>query len=84
MREEPVRKFQLPRDTQTYDGNTKPKDLLIDYATMVYVSGGNRRWAVRYVPQMLTGPARIWLNNFPVGCIDGWLDCLCQQLHQHL
>ncbi|KAM0919739.1 hypothetical protein ACQ4PT_007916 [Festuca glaucescens] len=75
MREEPpVRNFQLPRDTRTYDGSTKPEDWLIDYATAVYVAGGNRRWAVRFVPSVLVGPARIWLNNLPAGSIDGWID----------
>ncbi|KAM0923579.1 hypothetical protein ACQ4PT_005449 [Festuca glaucescens] len=83
MREEPpVRNFQLPRDTRTYDGSTKPEDWLADYVTAVYVAGGggtaagggNRRWAVRFIPSVLVGPARIWLNNLPAGSINGWLD----------
>jgi hypothetical protein len=83
MKEEPpVRNFQLPRDTKTYDGTTKPEDWLADYVTAVYIAvgggtvtgGGNRRWAVRIVPSFLVGPARIWLNNFPAGSINGWLD----------
>ena len=40
----------------------------------VHVAGGNRRWAVQYVPQMLEGPARKWLNNLPPGSINCWLD----------
>jgi hypothetical protein len=83
MREEPpVRNFQLPRDTKTYDGTTKPEDWLADYVTTVYVaggggtatSGGNRRWAVRIIPSFLVGPAHIWLNNLPKGSINDWLD----------
>ncbi|KAK1662137.1 hypothetical protein QYE76_050296 [Lolium multiflorum] len=77
MREEPpVRNFQLPRDTRTYDGTTKPEDWLADYVTAVYVAGGgvNRRWVVRIIPSYLVGPARIWLNNLPAGSINGWLD----------
>ena len=74
MREPPLRNFQLPRGTRKYDGSTKPQDWLIDYATAVHVAGGNRRWAIRYVPQMLEGPARVWLNNMPPKSIDGWLD----------
>ncbi|KAM0839317.1 hypothetical protein ACQ4PT_060393 [Festuca glaucescens] len=69
-----IPEFMLPRDTRTYDGSTKPEDWLIDYATAVYVAGGNRRWAVRFVPSVLVGPARIWLNNLPAGSIDGWID----------
>jgi hypothetical protein len=83
MREEPpVRNFQLPRDTKTYDSTTKPEDWLADYVTAVYVAGGggtangggNRCWAVRIIPSFLVGPARIWLNNLPKGSINGWLD----------
>ncbi|KAK1685933.1 hypothetical protein QYE76_046781 [Lolium multiflorum] len=78
----PVRNFQLPRDTKTYDGTTKPEDWLADYVTAVYVAGGggtvagggNHRWAVRIIPSFLVGPARIWLNNLPAGSINGWLD----------
>jgi hypothetical protein len=47
---------------------------LEDYSTAVNITGGNLRWAVRYVPQMLEGPARIWLNNLPAGSINGWMD----------
>jgi hypothetical protein len=43
------------------------KDWLEDYATMVNIARGNLRWAVRYVPLKLEGPARIWLNNLAVG-----------------
>ncbi|KAK1668087.1 hypothetical protein QYE76_056246 [Lolium multiflorum] len=60
MREEPpVRNFQLPRDTRTYDGTTKPEDWLTDYVTAVYVAGGgvNRRWASR-MPERITFVAK--------------------------
>ena len=29
---------------------------------------------MKYIPQMLEGPARIWLNNLPTDSIKGWLD----------
>jgi hypothetical protein len=29
---------------------------------------------MRYVPQMLEGPARIWLNNLPAGSINDWMN----------
>src|SRR3954462_10751101 len=34
----------------------------------------NSRWAVRYIPQMLEGPDRVWLNNLPPGSINSWID----------
>ena len=66
--------FQLPRGAKTYDDSTKPEDWLNDYASAVHIAGGNRRWAMRYIPRMLEGPARIWLNNLPVESIVGWVD----------
>jgi hypothetical protein len=66
--------FQLARGARTYNGSTKLKDWLEDYSTAVNITGGNLRWAVRYVPQMLEGPTRTWLNNLPAGSINGWVD----------
>jgi hypothetical protein len=40
----------------------------------VNIARGNIRWAVRYVPQMFEGLARIRLNNLPVESINGWMD----------
>ena len=74
MREPPVLNFQLAPGTKSYDDSTKPKDWLTNYVTAVHIAGGNRRWAVRYIPQMLEGSARIWLKNLPENIIDCWLD----------
>ena len=46
----PVSQFQLGRSTRPYNGSTKPQDWLADYVSAVYIAGGNRRWAVRYLP----------------------------------
>ena len=70
MGEPSVPHFQLPRGSKTYDGNSKPEDWLSDYLSAVNVAGGNHRWAVRYIPQMLEGPARIWLNNLSEGSVN--------------
>jgi hypothetical protein len=66
--------FQLAHGARTYNGSMKPEDWLEDYSTAVNIARGNLRWAVRYVPQMLEGPARIWLNNLPAGSINCWVD----------
>ena len=55
----PTPGFQMPRGSKSYDGSTKPQDWLADYVAAVYVARGNRRWAVRHIPQMLEGPTRI-------------------------
>ena len=59
---------------KSYNGTTKPEDWLENYVTAVDIAGGNRRWAVRYIPQMLEGAARLWLNNLPENSIEHWLD----------
>ena len=41
----------------------KPKDWLVDYSTAVSIANGNKRVAVKYVPLMLQGTARTWLNS---------------------
>jgi hypothetical protein len=74
MNEPSVPLFQLGRITKPYSGITKPQDWLTDYVSSVHIAGGNRRWAVRYLPHMLEGPARIWLNNLPERSINSWMD----------
>jgi hypothetical protein len=62
--------FQLTCGARTYNDSTKLEDWLEDYSTAVNIAGGNLHWAVCYVPQMLEGQARIWLNNMPAGSIN--------------
>ena len=64
IRDEPFPKgFSLPRDTPKYNGSVKPEDWLIDYSMAVSIANDNRRAAVKYVPLMLQGTARTWLNS---------------------
>ncbi|KAI5000295.1 hypothetical protein ZWY2020_004884 [Hordeum vulgare] len=75
IRGEPFpRGFTLPRDTPKYNGTANPEDWLIDYTTAVGIARGNKRVAVRFVPLMLTGSARTWLNNLPAGSVNSWVD----------
>ena len=75
IRDEPFPKgFSLPRDTPKYNGSVKPEDWLIDYSTAVSIANGNRRVAVKYVPLMLQGMARTWLNSLKPRSINSWLD----------
>jgi hypothetical protein len=57
-----------------YTGVVKPEDWLSEYVTTVDIAGGNKRTVVRYVPLMLTGPARTWLNSLPALQINSWHD----------
>ena len=46
----------------------------MDYSTTVSISNGNKRVAVKYVPLMLQGTARMWLNSLKPCSINSWLD----------
>ena len=74
MNEPAVPLFQLDRVTKPYNGSTNPQDWLVDYVSSVHIAGGNHRWVVRYLPHMLEGSARIWLNNLPEGSINFRMD----------
>ncbi|KAI4994438.1 hypothetical protein ZWY2020_034079 [Hordeum vulgare] len=47
---------------------------MIDYTTVVGIARGNKCVAVRYVPLMLTGSARTWLNSLPADSVNSWVD----------
>ncbi|KAI5015220.1 hypothetical protein ZWY2020_056610 [Hordeum vulgare] len=66
--------FTLPRDTPKYNGTAKPDDWLIDYTTAVGIAQGNKSVAVRYMPLMLAGSTRTWLNSLPAGGVNSWVD----------
>ena len=64
IRDEPfARGFTLPRDTPKYTGSVKPEDWLVDYSMAVSIANGNKHVTVKYVPLMLHGTARTWLNS---------------------
>jgi hypothetical protein len=72
--EQPPPNFQLSRNAKTYNGKSPPAEWLEDYIHLVHIARGNKRWAVRYVPQMLEGVARSWLNSLPEGSINNYLE----------
>jgi hypothetical protein len=51
-----------------------PEDWLVDYSTAVSIANGNKRVAVKYVPLMLQGTARTWLNSLKPYSVNSWLD----------
>jgi len=52
----------------------KPEDWLVDYSTAVNIANGNKRVVVKYVPLMLQGTARTWLNSLKPRSINNWVD----------
>ena len=57
-----------------YTGSVKPEDWLVDYSTAVNIANGNKRVTVKYVPLMLQGTARTWLNSLKSRSINSWVD----------
>ena len=60
----------LPRDTPKYTNSVKPEDWLVDYSTVVSIANGNKCIAVKYVPLMLQGTTRTWLNSLKLRSIN--------------
>ena len=46
----------------------------MDYSTAVSIENGNKCVAVKYVPLMLQGTARTWLNSLKPYSVNNWLD----------
>ena len=61
-------------ETPKYNGSAKPEDWRADYITAVGIAGSNKRVAMHYIPLMLQGSARTWLNNLPNESVNSWLD----------
>ncbi|XP_020154640.1 uncharacterized protein [Aegilops tauschii subsp. strangulata] len=61
-------------DTPKYTGSVKPEDWLVDYSTAVSIANGNKRVAMKYVPLMLQGTARTWLNSLKPSSINSWVN----------
>jgi hypothetical protein len=57
-----------------YTGAVKLEDWLSDYAIAIDIAGSNKRLAVQYMPLMLQGSARTWLNSHPALQINSWFD----------
>jgi hypothetical protein len=76
-----IRNVQIPRDMtsvskthQRYNGADKPNSWLSDYALAVEIAGGNGLVAARFLPLMLEGTARSWIENLPEKSIHSWHD----------
>ena len=57
-----------------YNGAAKPNTWLQDYVTLVGIHGGNSLIAVRFLPIMLEGTARLWIYSLPENTIHNWRD----------
>src|SRR4051812_41583357 len=68
--------FQIDKMIKPYDGTARPATRLQDYSEAVDIAEGNSNQAVKYLPLMLTGIARQWIDDFPEKSICNWLTCM--------
>ena len=66
--------FRLDKTFKTYDGSEKPSTWLQDYFEAVRVARATADVAVRYLPLMLRGTARQWLNDLEPNSIHCWVN----------
>ena len=66
--------FKLSTSIKTYDGLVKPLTWLQDYLFACQLAGPNHNGATRYLPLMLTGTARQWINDLQYKSINCWFD----------
>ncbi len=66
--------FRIDKTIKPYDGTAKPATWLQDYGNAVEIAGGNPNVAVKYLPLMLAGTTRQWIDDLPEKSIYNWLD----------
>jgi len=76
-----IRHVVVPRDMTSvskscprYNGGDKPNSWLSDYAMAVQIAGGDGLVAARFLPLMLEGTARSWIETLPEKSIHNWRD----------
>ena len=76
-----VRSVQIPRDMTLvskscprYNGAEKPNSWLSAYALVGEIAGGGGLVAPCFLPLMLEGTARSWIENLPEKSIHNWRD----------
>ena len=57
-----------------YEPNMDPKTWIDDYAMAMAIVNASDLICARYLPLMLGGSARTWINNLPRDSIDSWKD----------
>ena len=55
--------FRLATGVSKFTGESKPETWLEDYRVAVQIGGGNDEVAMKHLPLMLEGSARVWLNK---------------------
>ncbi|XP_022015045.1 uncharacterized protein LOC110914550 [Helianthus annuus] len=70
----PLEKAKLPSNVGKFNGLTDPDDHLRVFTSVGLVGGWTLPLWCHLFVQTLTGPARIWFDNLPIGQIESWKD----------
>ena len=65
-----------PAPIEKYDGSDNPDEFLQIYTTVLEAAGASSKVMANYFLTALTGSARSWLLNLPLGSVRSWGD-LC-------
>jgi hypothetical protein len=75
IRDEPIpHGFKIEKNIRQYNGVDRPLTWLQDYFNAVQFAGGSPNVDVRYLPLMLSGTARQWINDLAENSIQTWFD----------
>jgi hypothetical protein len=75
IRDEPIpHGFKIEKNICQYNGVDRPLTWLQDYFNAVQFAGGSPNVDVRYLPLMLSGTARQWINDLAENSIQTWFD----------
>jgi hypothetical protein len=75
IRDEPTpHGFKIEKNIHQYNGVDMPLTWLQDYFNAVQFAGGSPNVDVRYLPLMLSGTARYWINDLMENSIQTWFD----------
>jgi hypothetical protein len=66
--------FKIEKNIRQYNGVDMPLTWLQDYFNAVQFTGGSPNVAVCYLPLMLSGTARLWINDLAETSIQTWFD----------
>ncbi|XP_022041522.1 uncharacterized protein LOC110944115 [Helianthus annuus] len=70
----PLEKAKIPSNVGKFNGLTDPDDHLRVFTSAGLVGGWTLPLWCHLFVQTLTGPARIWFDNLPIGQIESWKD----------
>jgi hypothetical protein len=81
IRDEPIpHGFKIEKNIRQYNGVDRPLTWLQDYFNAVQFAGGSPNVAVRYLPLMLSGTARQWINDLAENCWNYALEAIIKML----